>query len=123
MSRIVRVSGSMTFILLGTKFRSAKRPAPNDTTSARLYWENNLAFFEPKHLTIPVAVSVFPDEIYAAPQTWTERAYPQLIYFNKLDKGGHFAAWEQPQVFSEELRKAFRSLREKLPASSETTNH
>jgi pimeloyl-ACP methyl ester carboxylesterase len=92
-------------------------------SSARLYWENNLAFFEPKHLTIPVAVSVFPDEIYAAPQTWTARAYPQLIYFNKLDKGGHFAAWEQPQVFSEELRKAFRSLREKLPASSETTNH
>jgi pimeloyl-ACP methyl ester carboxylesterase len=102
---------------------STKRPAPTDTTSARLYWENNLAFFEPKHLTIPVAVSVFPDEIYAAPQTWTARAYPQLIYFNKLDKGGHFAAWEQPQVFSEELRKAFRSLREKLPASSGTTNH
>jgi pimeloyl-ACP methyl ester carboxylesterase len=92
-------------------------------SSARLYWENNLAFFEPKHLTIPVAVSVFPDEIYAAPRTWTERAYPQLIYFNKLDKGGHFAAWEQPQVFSEELRKAFRPLREKLPASSGTTNH
>ena len=91
-------------------------------SSARLYWENNLAFFEPKHLTIPVAVSVFPDEIYAAPRTWTERAYPQLIYFNKLDRGGHFAAWEQPQVFSEELRKAFRPLREKLPASSVTAN-
>jgi pimeloyl-ACP methyl ester carboxylesterase len=91
-------------------------------SSARLYWENNLAFFEPKHLTIPVAVSVFPDEIYAAPRTWTERAYPRLIYFNKLDKGGHFAAWEQPQVFSEELRKAFRPLREKLPASSVTAN-
>ena len=92
-------------------------------SSASLYWENNLAFFEPKHLTIPVAVSVFPDEIYAAPKTWTEQAYPQLIYFNKLDKGGHFAAWEQPQVFSDELRKAFRPLREKLPASSVTTNH
>jgi pimeloyl-ACP methyl ester carboxylesterase len=92
-------------------------------SSARLYWENNLAFFAPKHITLPVAVSVFPDEIYAAPKTWTERAYPQLIYFNKLDKGGHFAAWEQPQVFSEELRKAFRPLRDKLPATSVTTNH
>ncbi len=92
-------------------------------SSARLYWENNLAFFAPKHITIPVAVSVFPDEIYAAPRSWTERAYPQLIYFNKLDKGGHFAAWEQPQVFSGELRKAFGPLREKLPAPSVTTNH
>jgi pimeloyl-ACP methyl ester carboxylesterase len=80
-------------------------------SSARLYWENKLAFFDAKHVTIPVAVSVFPDEIYAAPRSWTERAYPKLIYFNKLDKGGHFAAWEQPQLFSGELRAAFRSLR------------
>jgi pimeloyl-ACP methyl ester carboxylesterase len=80
-------------------------------SSARLYWESKLAFFAPKHVTIPVAVSVFPEEIYAAPRTWTERAYPKLIYFNKLDKGGHFAAWEQPQLFSEELRAAFKSLR------------
>jgi pimeloyl-ACP methyl ester carboxylesterase len=80
-------------------------------SSARLYWENNLAFFAPKNVSIPVAVSVFPDEIYAAPKTWTERAYPHLIYFNKLDKGGHFAAWEQPKLFSEELRAAFKSLR------------
>jgi pimeloyl-ACP methyl ester carboxylesterase len=80
-------------------------------SSARLYWENNLAFFEPKNISIPVAVSVFPDEIYAAPKTWTEQAYPKLIYFNKLDKGGHFAAWEQPQLFSEEMRAAFKSLR------------
>jgi pimeloyl-ACP methyl ester carboxylesterase len=80
-------------------------------SSARLYWENNLAFFAPKNVTIPVAVSVFPDEIYAAPRTWAERAYPKLIYFNKLDKGGHFAAWEQPQAFAEELWTAFRSLR------------
>jgi hypothetical protein len=69
---------------------STKRPAPNDTTSARLYWENNLAFFEPKHLTIPVAVSVFPDEIYAAPQTWTERAYPQLIVLQQARQGRAF---------------------------------
>jgi pimeloyl-ACP methyl ester carboxylesterase len=80
-------------------------------SSARLYWENNLAFFAPKNVPIPVAVSVFPDEIYAAPKTWTERAYPHLIYYNKLDKGGHFAAWEQPKLFSEELRAAFKSLR------------
>jgi pimeloyl-ACP methyl ester carboxylesterase len=81
-------------------------------SSARLYWENKLAFFEPKHISIPVAVSVFPDEIYAAPRSWTERAYPKLIYYNKLDKGGHFAAWEQPQLFSAEMRAAFRSLRQ-----------
>lgn len=80
-------------------------------SSARLYWENNLAFFDVKNVSIPVAVSVFPDEIYAAPKSWTERAYPKLIYFNKLDKGGHFAAWEQPELFSKELRAAFKSLR------------
>jgi pimeloyl-ACP methyl ester carboxylesterase len=89
-------------------------------SSARLYWENKLAFFDPKGVTIPVAVSVFPDEIYAAPRSWTERAYPKLIYFNKLEKGGHFAAWEQPQVFSEELRASFRSLRQ-VPAPSAVT--
>lgn len=80
-------------------------------SSARLYWESKLAFFAPKHIAIPVAVSAFPDELYQAPRSWTERAYPKLIYYNKLDKGGHFAAWEQPQLFSEELRAAFRSLR------------
>ncbi|HEX7913387.1 MAG TPA: epoxide hydrolase [Paraburkholderia sp.] len=80
-------------------------------SSARLYWENKLDFFAPKHVTIPVAVSVFPDEIYAAPRSWTERAYPKLIHYNKLDKGGHFAAWEQPRLFVEELRAAFRPLR------------
>ena len=83
-------------------------------SSARLYWENKLAFFDPKHITIPVAVSVFPDEIYASPKSWAERAYPNLIYFNKLPKGGHFAAWEQPQVFSQELRAAFKPLRAQL---------
>jgi pimeloyl-ACP methyl ester carboxylesterase len=81
-------------------------------SSARLYWENKLNFFAPKHLTIPVAVSVFPDEIYAAPRSWTEKAYPKLIHYNRLPKGGHFAAWEQPQSFSEEVRVSFRPLRE-----------
>jgi pimeloyl-ACP methyl ester carboxylesterase len=80
-------------------------------SSARLYWESKLAFFAPKGIKIPVAVSVFPDEIYAAPRSWTEKAYPNLIYFNRLPKGGHFAAWEQPELFTNELREAFRSLR------------
>ena len=84
-------------------------------SSARLYWENRLTaragFFDVKNVSIPVAVSAFPDEIYQAPRSWAERAYPKLIYYNKLDKGGHFAAWEQPQIFSEEIRAAFRSLR------------
>jgi pimeloyl-ACP methyl ester carboxylesterase len=80
-------------------------------SSARLYWESKLAFFAPKHVAIPTAISVFPDEIYAAPRTWAERAYPKLIHFNTLPKGGHFAAWEQPELFSAELRAAFRSLR------------
>jgi pimeloyl-ACP methyl ester carboxylesterase len=80
-------------------------------SSARLYWENKLAFFSPKNVTIPVAVSTFPDEIYAAPRSWAERAYPKLIHYNKLDKGGHFAAWEQPKLFSEEVRAGFRPLR------------
>ncbi len=83
-------------------------------SSARLYWENKLNFFEPKHVAIPVAVSVFPDEIYAAPQSWTQRAYPKLIYFNKVDRGGHFAAWEQPKLFSAEIRAAFHSLRQSI---------
>ena len=80
-------------------------------SSARLYWESKLAFFAPKGVDLPVGVSVFPDEIYAAPRSWAESAYPKLIHYNRLPKGGHFAAWEQPQMFSEELRAAFRSLR------------
>jgi pimeloyl-ACP methyl ester carboxylesterase len=80
-------------------------------SSARLYWENKLGFIDVKNVSIPVAVSAFPDEIYQAPRSWAERAYPKLIYYNKLDKGGHFAAWEQPELFSRELRAAFRSLR------------
>ncbi|MFM0436074.1 epoxide hydrolase [Paraburkholderia strydomiana] len=80
-------------------------------SSARLYWENKLKFFAPKHVPIPVAVSVFPDEIYAAPRSWTEQAYPKLIHYNRLPKGGHFAAWEQPQIFTQEIRASFSSLR------------
>ena len=81
-------------------------------SSARLYWENKLAFFAPKHVGIPVAVSVFPDDIYTAPRSWVERAYSKLIHYNRLPKGGHFAAWEQPELFAAELRAAFRSFRE-----------
>jgi len=80
-------------------------------SSGRLYWEYKGGFFDPRNVSIPVAVSVFPDEIYAAPRSWAEKAYPKLIYYNRLPKGGHFAAWEQPQLFSEELRAAFRQLR------------
>jgi pimeloyl-ACP methyl ester carboxylesterase len=80
-------------------------------SSARLYWENKLNFFAPKHVPIPVAVSVFPDEIYAAPRSWTEQAYPKLMHYNRLPKGGHFAAWEQPQIFTQEIRASFSSLR------------
>jgi pimeloyl-ACP methyl ester carboxylesterase len=80
-------------------------------SSARLYWESKLPFFAPKGVTIPVAVSAFPDELYQAPRSWAERAYPKLIYYNKLAEGGHFAAWEQPAVFSSEMRAGFRQLR------------
>ena len=82
-------------------------------SSARLYWENKLAFFEPKHVTIPVAVSVFPDEIYAAPKSWAVKAFPKLIHFNTLPKGGHFAAWEQPDEFVSEIRASFKTVRPK----------
>ncbi|WP_457093173.1 epoxide hydrolase family protein [Microvirga sp. P5_D2] len=80
-------------------------------SSARLFWESKLAFFAPKGVTIPVAVSAFPDEIYTAPRSWAEKAFPNLIHYNRLPKGGHFAAWEQPQFFTEELRASFRPLR------------
>ncbi len=80
-------------------------------SASRLYWEYKGGFFNAKGVSIPVAVSVFPGEQYEAPRSWTERAYPKLIYYNKLDKGGHFAAWEQPELFASELRAAFRSLR------------
>jgi pimeloyl-ACP methyl ester carboxylesterase len=80
-------------------------------SSARLYWENKLAFFKPQGVTVPVAVSAFPDELYQAPRSWAERAFPRLVHYNRLEKGGHFAAWEQPDLFARELRAAFRSLR------------
>jgi len=80
-------------------------------SSARIYWENKFTFFAPKHVDIPVAVSAFPDEVFQTPRSWAERAYSRLIYYNKLDKGGHFAAWEQPELFAQEVRAAFRSLR------------
>jgi pimeloyl-ACP methyl ester carboxylesterase len=80
-------------------------------SAARLYLENKFNYFSPKDVRIPVAVSVFPDELYAAPRSWTEAAYPNLIHYNRLPKGGHFAAWEQPKLFVEELRVGFRSLR------------
>jgi pimeloyl-ACP methyl ester carboxylesterase len=79
--------------------------------AARLYWESKLAFFAPKNVTLPTAVSAFPDELYQAPRSWTQAAYPKLIYYNRLPKGGHFAAWEQPQIFASEMRAAFRSVR------------
>jgi pimeloyl-ACP methyl ester carboxylesterase len=81
-------------------------------SSARLYWESKLPFFAPKGVTLPVAVSAYPDEIYTAPRSWTEKAYQKLIYYNRLPKGGHFAAWEQPEEFSTELRASFKSLRQ-----------
>jgi pimeloyl-ACP methyl ester carboxylesterase len=80
-------------------------------SSARLYWENKFPFFDFKNVTIPVAVSVFPGEFYQTPRSWAERAYPKLVHYNKVVKGGHFPAWEQPNLFSEELRAGFRSLR------------
>jgi hypothetical protein len=84
-------------------------------SSARLYWDTATntpgGFFDARGVKIPVAVSVFPNEIYAAPRSWAERAYPKLIHYNKLDKGTHFAAWEQPELFVAEMRAAFRSLR------------
>ncbi|MGO8381396.1 epoxide hydrolase, partial [Rhizobium ruizarguesonis] len=80
-------------------------------SSARLSLENKLAFFQPKGVKIAVAVSVFPDAIYAAPRSWTEKAYPNLIHFNKLPKGGHFAAWEQTKFFCDEMRASFKTVR------------
>ncbi len=80
-------------------------------SSARLYWENKLTFFGVKKVGIPAAVSAFPEELFQCPRTWAERAYPKLAYYNKLDKGGHFAAWEQPQVFAQEVRAGFRPMR------------
>jgi pimeloyl-ACP methyl ester carboxylesterase len=83
-------------------------------SGARLYWENKLPFFAPMGVAIPIAVSAFPDELYQVPRSWAERAYPKLIHYNRLPKGGHFAAWEQPKLLSEEVRAGFRPLRKSI---------
>jgi pimeloyl-ACP methyl ester carboxylesterase len=80
-------------------------------SASRIYADNKYSFWGVKGNPIPVAVSAFPDEMYVAPKSWAERAYPNLIHYNKTAKGGHFAAWEQPQILSEEIRAGFRSLR------------
>ena len=80
-------------------------------SSARLYWESHLAFFDVKGVDIPVGVTVFPDELYPAPRSWAEKAYPKLMHYNSVAEGGHFAAWEQPETLSQELRATFRTLR------------
>jgi pimeloyl-ACP methyl ester carboxylesterase len=81
-------------------------------SSARLYWENKRDFFDAKNISIPFAMTIFPDELYQAPRSWAERAYgDNLIHYNRVDRGGHFAAWEQPQIFVEEMRASFSSLR------------
>ena len=80
-------------------------------SSGRLYWENKLGFFDVKGVKVPTAVTVFPHELYRAPRSWAEAAYPQLVYFNEVDAGNHFAAWQEPGIFTEEIRGAFRTLR------------
>ena len=84
-------------------------------SASRVYWEwlyrEKGTFFAVKNVTVPVGVSVFPDELYPAPRSWAEQAYPNLVYFNEHDNGGHFAAWEQPRLLSEDVRATFRSLR------------
>jgi pimeloyl-ACP methyl ester carboxylesterase len=83
-------------------------------SSARLYWENRSGLYNALNISVPAAVSVFPGENYEAPRSWTERAYHNLIYYNKVEKGGHYAAWEQPRLFSEEVRAGFRPLRKSI---------
>ena len=83
-------------------------------SSGRLYWENKLNLYLAADVSIPAAVTVFPGENYEAPRSWAERAYHKLIYYNKVDKGGHYAAWEQSQLFSQEVRAAFRPLRKPI---------
>src|SRR5262245_24953694 len=80
-------------------------------SGARLYWENKLGYFDVKGVSIPVAVTSFPDELYPTPRSWAEQAFPNLVYYNQANKGGHFAAWEQPELLTTDLRAAFKSLR------------
>jgi pimeloyl-ACP methyl ester carboxylesterase len=91
-------------------------------SSGRLYWENTLGFFDVKGVSVPAAVSVFPRELYRAPRSWTERAYPNLVYFNEVDRGNHFAAWQEPDLFTTEVRAAFRSLREPAVPAQRTSS-
>jgi pimeloyl-ACP methyl ester carboxylesterase len=81
------------------------------TSAAQLYWENNANNFNAVDISLPAAITVFPGEIYRTPRSWAERSYHKLIYWHEAEKGGHFAAWEQPQIFATEIRAAFRSLR------------
>jgi pimeloyl-ACP methyl ester carboxylesterase len=83
-------------------------------SAGRLYWENKVNLYNAADVSIPAAVTVFPGENYRAPRSWTEQAYHKLIYFHEVDKGGHFAAWERPELFSTEVRAAFRSLRQSI---------
>jgi pimeloyl-ACP methyl ester carboxylesterase len=87
-------------------------------SAARIYWENKFAFFAPKNVTLPAAFSAFPDEVFQAPRSWAERAYSNLVYYKKHDKGGHFGAWEQPGLYSEDVRAGFRSLRSGMAKSA-----
>jgi pimeloyl-ACP methyl ester carboxylesterase len=80
-------------------------------SASRLYGESKFSYVAVKNVSVPVAVSVFPDEVFHAPRSWTEKAYPNLVHYNELDRGGHFAAWEQPELYASELRDGFRSLR------------
>jgi pimeloyl-ACP methyl ester carboxylesterase len=80
-------------------------------SSGRLYWDNTYGFFDAKNVTVPAGVTVFPGELFEAPQSWAQQAYPNLIHYNRVDAGGHFAAWEQPQILTEEVRDTFATLR------------
>jgi hypothetical protein len=80
-------------------------------SSARFYWENKVGFFDVKNVSVPATVSTFAHEIYKVPRSWAERAYPNLIYFNELDRGNHFAAWQEPELFAAELRAGLQTLR------------
>jgi len=82
-----------------------------DVSSGRLYWENKLGFFDVKGNKGPVALTILPEELYQAPRSWADQAYPNLIYFNEVGGGNHFAAWQEPEIFTTEVRAGFRSLR------------
>ncbi len=116
---LVGIHSNMPGVLpleIANRFASAvAEPAPAGLSAEEQrcyeYHENPFGFFDAKGVSVLAAVTVFPRELYQAPRSWTERPYHNLIYYNQPDKGGHFAAWEQPQLFSEEVRAAFRSLR------------